>query len=122
MNLIRPRCKGIGWGSLDIVKDIEFADDITLFADSKTDIEDIGDIAMEATTECGTGINDKTEVIIYGTIPNADRTEQIRIGPCTCKDLRKPSPFLGIMFSNNMTGKAHQHIRQNKPIQSIRNI
>ena len=35
MNLIRPRCKGIGWGSLEIMKDIEFADDITLFADSK---------------------------------------------------------------------------------------
>ena len=40
MNLIRPRCKGIGWGRMDNMKDIEFADDITLFADTKKDIED----------------------------------------------------------------------------------
>ena len=35
MNLIRPRCKGIEWGRMENMKDIEFADDITLFANTK---------------------------------------------------------------------------------------
>ena len=50
MNLIRQRCKGIGWGSLETMKDIEFAYYIALFADTKEEIEEIRDIAIEATT------------------------------------------------------------------------
>jgi hypothetical protein len=78
----------------------------------------LGDIAIEATTDCGTGINDKTEVRVYGTTPNEDRTDQIRIGPYTCKNLREPCPFLGIMYSNNMTGSCHHKIRQKKAVKA----
>ena len=120
--MIRPKCKGIEWGRMENMKDIEFADDITLFADTKKEIEELGDIAIEATTDCGTGINDKTEVRVYGTTPNEDRTDQIRIGPYTCKNLREPCPFLGIIFSNNMTGSCHHKIRQKKGGESVRQI
>ena len=40
---------------------LDWADDITLLQENIADMESLGDKVCEATTECGTGINDKTE-------------------------------------------------------------
>ena len=50
-------------GQLEVMQDIEFADGITLFAETEKEMEEVGDMAAEATIECGTYINDKTVLV-----------------------------------------------------------
>lgn len=67
MSFIRRRCTGVGWGRLEVMEDMEFADDITLFAESTEVNEHARGIAKETTTGCGTGIEYGTEVRVFGS-------------------------------------------------------
>ena len=65
--------------------------DIIVFAETKEEMEQAGDLVYKGCTECGTGINDKTAVRLFGT--RAQGPGAVRIGPVVCKTLKDPKVF-----------------------------
>ena len=105
----------VNWGPFLHIKDLEWADDLTLFADSIKEAEQDGVTLMDIFINNGVGMNDKTEARAFGKV----RKTTVEIGSWVLGGLKAPFKYLGIWIQSNIGPKKHQDERIKKGIKAI---
>lgn len=114
------------------MKDQEWADDLTLFADSLPEIELVGRQCFAFVSDLALSMTAKTAVRVFGPVTghlgqqllrrrggSGPQGDQCKIEAFVCKGLRSDCLLLGVWFTQNLYGVCHFRFKYKKCLKAI---